>query len=172
MVVRAFLSPIIFFSDEKILNMELDLLFGKFENDKTSQEIQEHIRAMSCGKAAFRAKTLGFVYHRLSTKKRRAIQDSAGIEPQETPEPPRSPSPEPSFDEPQATVFCARIQLTMHVYTISELLYGLYCPACGEGGRNGRGEIGRPFTRCGNCKALRDTLGPRCSHCNILFKSE
>jgi hypothetical protein len=135
------LSTLISSSDDKVLNMEGDLLFGNFESDETSQEVQEHIRAMSSGKATFQAKTLGFVYRRLLAKKRKT------------------------------TVHCAR-NLREHVYTISELLDGLYCPACHEYGRNGKGEYGRPFTRCGRCNALRDTFELRCSRCNILFQCD
>jgi len=145
--------------------MECDLLFGKFESNKTSQEIQEHIRVMSCGNAVFQAKTLGFVYHRLLAKKRRAIQDSTMAEPQETTGPPWGP-----LDEPEAMVHCAR-NVRTHVYTLSELLLGLYCPACHDYGKNGKGEYGRPFTRCGHCNGLRDMVGLHCGRCNTLFKS-
>lgn len=166
-MVRPPLSTTLFSSDDKILHMESDLLFSEFENDKTSREIQEHIRAMSCGKIAFQAETLGFVYHKLSTKKREAIQN--------TPKSPKASSSgwytEPSSEDPETTVYCTRIHLPRHAYALSELLQGLYCPSCSEYGKNGRGELGRPFTRCGLCGTLRDTLELRCSHCNILFKS-
>ena len=118
--------------------MENDLLFGSFENDKTSQEIQEHIQAMSCGKAAFQAKTLGFVYHRLSVKKRRAIRGTVGVEPQVTPEPPRRPPLGPVPGEPETMVRCAR-EPCSHVYTLSELLQGLSCRVCDDRGSNGKG---------------------------------
>ena len=143
--------------------MESDLLFGTFDTDRTSQEVQEHIRAMSCGKVTFQAKTLGFVYHRLSTKKRRSIQDSPRVE---QPESPRKPPP----NEPETVVHCVRIQFPTHIYGLSELLQGLYCPACHEHGKNGRGESGRPFTRCGHCNSLRDTMELRCSCCDTPFK--
>jgi len=124
--------------------MESDLLFDRFEGNKTSQETQEHIRAMGCGKTTFQAETLGFVFRKLITRKRHAIPESAMLR-------------------------CARA-LGIHVYTLSELYEGLYCPECGEGGRNGKGRIGRPFTRCGFCSALRDTEVPRCTRCNVTFK--
>ena len=151
--------------------MESDLLFGRFENDKTSREIQEHIRAMSCGKATFQAKTLGYVYHRLSTKKRQAIHDSAKAEPQGTPEPSRRPSSKPLPGEPDTMVRCAR-EPREHVYPLSELLQGLYCRVCDDRGKNGRGGYGRPFTRCKQCYALRDAADIRCSRCGTLFKSD
>ena len=150
--------------------MESDLLFGSFENDKTSQEIQEHIQAMSCGRAVFQAKTLGFVYHRLSTKKRNAIRDSTRVEPQGTPEPPRRPPLKPIPGEPETMVRCAR-EPRGHVYTLSELLQGLYCRVCDDRGKNGKGGYGRPFTRCRQCYALRDAADFRCSRCGTLFKS-
>ena len=122
--------------------MESDLLFGKFENDETSQEIQEHIRAMSCGRAEFQGKTLASALRRLIRKKRRTA------------------------------LHCARYQRE-HIYSLSELLEGLYCPACHEFGKNGKGEYGRPFTRCGGCNALRDTVDQlRCIRCKLLFRSK
>jgi len=135
-----------FFSDEKILNMESNLLFDRFDDDRTFQELQENIRTMVCGRAMFQKETLGFVYHRLMTRKRHAIR------------------------EPRATLHCARY-LYAHVYALSELHDGLYCPECDECGRNGKGRPGRPFTRCGGCNKLRDTRGLRCSLCNVAFKS-
>lgn len=152
----------IFSSNDEILDMESNLLFGNFESDETSQEIQEHIRAMSRGKAVFQAKALGFVYHRLLAMKRRAIQDPTAAESQETTGPP---------DETGTTVLCARY-LRIHTYVLSELRQGLYCPACHDYGKNGKGEYGRPFTRCGRCYELRDTVGKRCSGCDTLFKSK
>ena len=161
---------VFFPSDDKILNMEGDLLFGGFENDKTSQEVQEYIRAMSCGKAAFQAKTLGFVYRRLLTKKRHAIRGSVRVEPRRTPEPSRRPLLEPIPGEPETMVRCAR-EPREHVYTLSELLQGLYCRECDDRGKNGKGGYGRPFTRCRQCYALRDEADLRCSRCGTLFKS-
>ena len=128
-------------SDDEILDMEIDLLFDKFENDETSREIQEHIRAMSSGTAKFQGKTLATVYRRLITEKRSTV------------------------------VHCARY-LRDHIYTLDELLEGLYCPVCHEHGKNGKGEYGRPFTRCGNCNTLRDTEDKRCSRCKLQFKSD
>ena len=168
--MRGLLNTTLFSSDEKILSMESDLLFSNFENDKTSQEIQEHIQAMSCGKAVFQAKTLGFVYHGLLTKKRRAIQEPVEVEPQETPESPWASSSSSTPDEPETTVYCTRAHLPKHSYGVSELLLGLYCPSCNEYGKNGKGEPGRPFTRCGHCGTLRDTVEFRCCHCNTPFK--
>lgn len=122
--------------------MESDLLFDRFENDETSREIQEHIRAMSCGNAEFHGKTLSSALRRLITKKRGTM------------------------------VRCARYQ-SEHAYTLSELLQGLYCPECHEWGKNGKGEYGRPFTRCGGCNALRDGVNQlRCFRCKLLFKSK
>ena len=122
--------------------MESDLLFGKFENDETSQEVQEHIRAMSCGEAEFQGKTLASTLGRLIARKRRT------------------------------TVRCARYQRE-HVYTLSELLEGVYCPICHEYGKNGKGEYGRPFTRCGSCSVLRDAADQlRCVRCKLLFESD
>jgi len=137
-------------SNSEILNMESELLFRYDETNKTSREIQEqkiqeHIQAMASGKAVFQAKTLAFVYQGLITKKRRAIREPA-------------------------KVHCARYRDT-HVFAISELLEGLYCPSCHDCGKNGRGEYGRPFTRCGHCNGLRDEENTRCSRCNSLFKS-
>jgi len=151
--------------------MEGDLLFGSFESDTTSREIQEHIRAMSCGKAVFQAKTLGFVYHRLSTKKRHAIRGSVGVEPQGTPEPPRRPPSKPIPGEPETMVRCAR-EPRDHVYTLSELLQGLYCRTCDDRGKDGKGGYGRPFTRCRQCYALRDAVDLRCGRCGTLFKAD
>ncbi|KAF9779897.1 hypothetical protein BJ322DRAFT_349695 [Thelephora terrestris] len=151
-------------SDEKILKMESDLLFQDFENDRTSQEAQEHIRAMSCGKAVFQAKTLGFAYHMLLAKKRRAIQDVPRCEPQEGSEPGSD-----VYDGSGFKLHCAR-KLRQHAYTVSELLQGLYCPACDEYGKNGKGEYGLPFTRCALCNALRDTASQPCRSCGALFK--
>jgi len=162
---------VVAFSDDKILNMESDLLFGTFENDKTFQEIQEHIRAMSCGKAVFQAKTLGFVYHRLSTKKRHTIQASVKAEPQGAPEHPWTTPSKPVPGEPETMVRCAR-EPRGHIHTISELLQGLYCRVCDDRGKNGRGGYGRPFTRCKQCYALRDAMDHRCSRCDTLFKSD
>ena len=124
--------------------MESDLLFGDFESKKTFKEVQEHIRAMSCGKRVFQAKTLGLAYQKLWVKKRRMIQEPA-------------------------LLFCARY-LRLHAYTISELLGSLYCPECHELGKNGKGEYGRPFMRCSHCNALRDTANPQCGRCNSPFK--
>jgi len=158
-------------SDDKILNMESDLLFGSFENDRTSQEIQEHIRAMSCGKAVFQAKTLGFVYHRLSTKKRDVIRGSVRLEPHGTPEPSRRIPLKPTPGESETMVRCAR-EPRVHVYTLSELLQGLYCPVCDDRGENGTGRYGRPFTHCTWCYTLRVAADLRCIRCGTLFKSD
>ena len=120
--------------------MESDLLFGKFESDEMSQEMREHIRAMSRGEVEFQGKTLASTLGRLITKKRRT------------------------------TVHCARYQ-PGHIYTLSELLQGVYCPDCHEYGKNGKGEYGRPFTRCGSCTALRDAADQlRCARCKLLFE--
>ena len=134
-------------SDDNILEMESDLLFDGFESETTFKEVQENIRAMSCGKHVFQTKTLGLAYQKLLVKKRRAIQEPLPIE---------------------AFLFCARY-LLLHAYTVSELLYGLYCPGCHEFGKNGKGEYGRPFMRCGHCNALRDTGDQRCRRCNYPF---
>ena len=154
-----------YLSDDKILEMESDLLFGTFDNDNTSQEVQEHIRAMSCGKAIFQAKTLGFAYKRLLAKKRGPTQDLPRCEPRENSESPWEP-----LDEPGIKLYCAR-KLRLHAYKISELLEELYCPACNGYGKNGRGEYGLPFTRCAHCNALRDVANQRCGNCDVLFKS-
>jgi len=122
--------------------MESDLLFGEFENDGTSRDVQEHIRAMSNGTAKFRGKTLASVYRRLISEKRSST-----------------------------VVHCAR-NLRDHIYTLDELLQGLYCPVCHEHGNNGKGEYGRPFTLCWNCVTLRDTEDKRYSRCKLLFKSD
>lgn len=160
---QASLSTTIFYSDDKILNMETDLLFDKFENEATSEEIQRHIRAMSRGDAVFRAKTLGFIYHKLSTRKRHNLLPSARVEPQGVPESPRVPPPIPG--EPETKVICLRV----HVSTVSELLQGLYCPAAACNVRGPMGNRRRLLTRCRVCETLREAVGSRCRGCNTLF---
>jgi len=132
----------IFSSDEKILDMESDLLFGKFENDKTSQEIQEHIRAMSCGKAEFRGKTLASALRRLITKKRRT------------------------------TVYCARLQRehTYTLSELLQGLYCPVCHQYAENGKGGYGRPFMRCGSCGVLRDRADQL--RCARCKLLFESD
>jgi hypothetical protein len=78
----------------------------------------------------------------------------------------QAPAPTPTVPSTTATklarLVCIRTGCR-RITSISNLYDGLHCPQCPETGLNGKGETGRPFMRCAECKTMRDRRVDICS---------